>query len=187
MPHIRLNCKKGAKGDSNPRPLAPKARIIPLDHWPWQWAQRDLNPQPSGLESDALTVAPCALVWEISKWFVYMVLKKDFSMKIASRNDECIGRYSSVGRASDWRSEGPRFDPRWRHTSFFFIFETKEKPFPARQLCLFMWCAHFHHTVTSPWIYQIPSELWSQARLSSLSTVVGDHTGIVSAVCFLFL
>ena len=24
--------KKGAKGDSNPRPLAPKARIIPLDH-----------------------------------------------------------------------------------------------------------------------------------------------------------
>ena len=26
--------KKGAKGDSNPRPLAPKARIIPLDHWP---------------------------------------------------------------------------------------------------------------------------------------------------------
>ena len=26
--------KIGAKGDSNPRPLAPKARIIPLDHWP---------------------------------------------------------------------------------------------------------------------------------------------------------
>ena len=26
--------KKGAKGDSNPRPLAPKARIIPLDHRP---------------------------------------------------------------------------------------------------------------------------------------------------------
>ncbi len=26
--------KKGAKGESNPRPLAPKARIIPLDHWP---------------------------------------------------------------------------------------------------------------------------------------------------------
>ena len=26
--------KRGAKGDSNPRPLAPEARIIPLDHWP---------------------------------------------------------------------------------------------------------------------------------------------------------
>ena len=26
--------KDGAKGDSNPRPLAPEARIIPLDHWP---------------------------------------------------------------------------------------------------------------------------------------------------------
>ena len=26
--------KKGAKGESNPRPLAPEARIIPLDHWP---------------------------------------------------------------------------------------------------------------------------------------------------------
>ena len=25
---------KGAKGESNSRPLAPKARIIPLDHWP---------------------------------------------------------------------------------------------------------------------------------------------------------
>ena len=26
--------KEGAKGESNPRPLAPEARIIPLDHWP---------------------------------------------------------------------------------------------------------------------------------------------------------
>ena len=26
--------QNGAKGDSNPRPLAPEARIIPLDHWP---------------------------------------------------------------------------------------------------------------------------------------------------------
>ena len=42
-----------------------------------------------------------------------------------------------------------------------------------------------HHTVIPPWIYQIPSELWSQAGLGLLSTVVGDHTGIVSAVCFL--
>ena len=29
-----LHAKSGAKGDSNPRPLAPEARIIPLDHWP---------------------------------------------------------------------------------------------------------------------------------------------------------
>ena len=28
-------------------------------------------------------------------------------------------RYSSVGRASDWRSEGPWFDPEWRQ--FFFV------------------------------------------------------------------
>ena len=27
--------KTGAKGESNPRPLAPKARIIPLHHWPF--------------------------------------------------------------------------------------------------------------------------------------------------------
>ena len=31
--HTTLH-KRGAKGESNPRPLAPKARIIPLDHWP---------------------------------------------------------------------------------------------------------------------------------------------------------
>ena len=44
---------------------------------------------------------------------------------------------------------------------------------------------HLHHTVIPPWIYRIPSELRSQARLGLPSTVVGDHTGIVSAVCFL--
>ena len=27
--------RTGAKGESNPRHLAPKARIIPLDHWPY--------------------------------------------------------------------------------------------------------------------------------------------------------
>ena len=42
-----------------------------------------------------------------------------------------------------------------------------------------------HHTVIPPWIYRIPSELRSQAGLGLPSTVVGDHTGIVSAVCFL--
>ena len=41
-----------------------------------------------------------------------------------------------------------------------------------------------HHTVIPPWIYRIPSELRSQAGLGLPSTVVGDHTGIVSAVCF---
>ena len=40
-----------------------------------------------------------------------------------------------------------------------------------------------HHTVIPPWIYRIPSELRSQAGLGLPSTVVGDHTGIVSAVC----
>ena len=42
----------------------------------------------------------------------------------------------------------------------------------------------YHHTVIPLWIYRIPSELRSQAGLGSPSTVVGDHTGIVSAVCF---
>ena len=41
-----------------------------------------------------------------------------------------------------------------------------------------------HHTVIPPWIYRIPSELRSQAGLGLPSTVVGDHTGIVSVVCF---
>ena len=44
---------------------------------------------------------------------------------------------------------------------------------------------YLHHTVIPPWIYRIPSELRSQAGLGLPSTVVGDHTGIVSAVCFL--
>ena len=44
-----------------------------------------------------------------------------------------------------------------------------------------------HHTVIPPWIYRIPSELRSQAGLGLPSTVVGDHTGIVSAVCFFIL
>lgn len=43
---------------------------------------------------------------------------------------------------------------------------------------------YLHHTVIPPWIYRIPSELRSQAGLGLPSTVVGDHTGIVSAVCF---
>ena len=37
IPHCsepKSKIKSGAKGDSNPRPLAPEARIIPLDHWP---------------------------------------------------------------------------------------------------------------------------------------------------------
>ena len=46
---------------------------------------------------------------------------------------------------------------------------------------------YLHHTVIPPWIYRIPSELRSQAGLGLPSTVVGDHTGIVSAVCFFFL
>ena len=33
--------KAGAKGESNPRPLAPKARIIPLDHWPESHLRKD--------------------------------------------------------------------------------------------------------------------------------------------------
>ena len=44
----------------------------------------------------------------------------------------------------------------------------------------------YHHTVIPLWIYRIPSELRSQAGLGLPSTVVGDHTGIVGAVCFLF-
>ena len=31
----------------------------------------------------------------------------------------CKSLYSSAGRASDWRSEGRVFDPRWRQLSFF--------------------------------------------------------------------
>ena len=39
-------------------------------------------------------------------------------------------RYSSAGRASDWRSEGPRFDPGWRHEcNYFFV------PHTFRSVC----------------------------------------------------
>ena len=41
-------------------------------------------------------------------------------------------RDSSVGRASDWRSEGPRFDPGSRH---FFFFKCCDQPYCVRQLC----------------------------------------------------
>ena len=43
-----------------------------------------------------------------------------------------------------------------------------------------------HHTIIPSWIYRIPSELRSQARMGLPSTVVGDHTGIVGVVCFFF-
>ena len=45
----------------------------------------------------------------------------------------------------------------------------------------------YHHTVIPLWIYRIPSELRSQAGLGLPSTVVGDHTGIVGAVCFFII
>ena len=45
-------------------------------------------------------------------------------------------------------------------------------------------CDCIHHTITPFWIYRIPSELRSQAEMGLPSTVVGDHTGIVSVVCF---
>ena len=62
---------------------------------------------------------------------------------------------------------------------FLFFLEKKRK----NKMKLFFE-KNFHHTVIPPWIYQIPSELWSQAGLGLPSTVVGDHTGIVGAVCF---
>ena len=40
--------KKGAKGDSNPRPLAPKARIIPLDHEPDTMSPEGFEPPTFG-------------------------------------------------------------------------------------------------------------------------------------------
>ena len=122
---------------------------------PIRWAQRDLNPQPSGLESDALTIAPWALVriWRLNRLARYLLARfyekswdpgvEPFwcwSMKSGSWTSKvcwqscaiiliegyCIpvSRYSSVGRASDWRSEGPRFDPRWRHLFIFLLRNT---------------------------------------------------------------
>ena len=50
--------KEGAKGESNPRPLAPKARIIPLDHWPFADAQKvrrpGIEPGPPAWKADIL-------------------------------------------------------------------------------------------------------------------------------------
>ena len=51
--------KKGAKGDSNPRPLAPKARIIPLDHWPFLHVKLEgFEPPTFGSGIRRATVAP---------------------------------------------------------------------------------------------------------------------------------
>ncbi len=38
---------------------------------------------------------------------------------IFNNKRKCL--HSSVGRASDWRSEGRVFDPRWRHYFFLFL------------------------------------------------------------------
>ena len=63
---------------------------------------------------------------------------------------------------------------RWKKLSMFeFSFPGKRSLQPT-----------FHHTVIPWWIYRIPFELRSQASLGSISTVVGDHTGTLSAVCF---
>ena len=48
--------------------------------------------------------------------------------------------------------------------------------------CNFLVSATAIHTRT----YQIPSDLWSQAGNGSVSTMVGDHMGILSAVVFSF-
>ena len=63
MPTV-ISAKTGAVRELNPRPLAPKARIIPLDQRPTEMpkhARRDSNPQPPDSKSDALSVAPRAL------------------------------------------------------------------------------------------------------------------------------
>ena len=66
---LKKNTKIGAKGDSNPRPLAPKARIIPLDHWP--------NNEPRGIRTPSLRVwnptrCHCAMgSRQYCKWFEY--------------------------------------------------------------------------------------------------------------------
>ena len=55
--------KNGGPGGFEP----PTSRTQSENHTPRPlallWAWRDLNPQPSGLESDALTIAPQALEW----------------------------------------------------------------------------------------------------------------------------
>ena len=71
--------------------------------------------------------------------------------------------------------------PEGKTTSFFILSIDYEVPFPMYR--------HFSqlyidHTIISPWIYRIPSELRSQAGLSLSSTVMGDLTGRLSVVCF---
>ena len=41
-----------------------------------------------------------------------------------------------------------------------------------------------YHSIIPLWIYRIPSELRSQARLGPISTAVGDHAGILGVECF---
>ena len=60
---IKMLQKTGAVRELSPRPLTPKARIIPLDQRPTampKHARRDSNPQPPDSKSDALSIAPRA-------------------------------------------------------------------------------------------------------------------------------
>ena len=90
----------------NPGPLAPEARIIPLDQ-----------------AADA--AHPIIILYHYYKAFgkkfcfcrSHSIPRRE-SMLLAQyrvKDFDCNCRDSSVGRASDWRSEGPRFDLGSRH------------------------------------------------------------------------
>ena len=150
---------------------------------PIRWAQRDLNPQPSGLESDALTIAPWALVriWRLNRLARYLLARfyenswdpgvEPFwcwSLKSGSWTSKvcwqscaiiliegyCIpvSRYSSVGRASDWRSEGPWFDPGWRQLIFFVctIWSGGPRPSPRSRIVFALVAQSVEHGSNKP-------------------------------------
>ena len=64
----------------------------------------------------------CVFSFFVSRWVggkVTKNYKKCFINVIVSLSS--ISRFSSAGRASDWRSEGPVFDPRRWHVFFVYL------------------------------------------------------------------
>ena len=93
-----------------------------------KWTHWDLNPGPSACEADVIPLHHVPHAPSHSEGVSHVAGMKSQRVTKQNENDRDLhlnknaaqsdcSRDSSVGRASDRRSEGPRFDPGSRHFS----------------------------------------------------------------------